>query len=119
MNQDFKTLITNNINVYSVKTDAFVIDTCNEEKTKQFLEFHNDIGGLKVSKQREKVNLPTVKYNVEKNELIQIPVYESKTIDIVDEYDTDNIIEIVKQGTTTGHRKIIYMSQKLLIKIIR
>ena len=51
MNQDFKTLITNNINVYSVKTDAFVIDTCNEEKTKQLLEFHDDIGGWKVSKQ--------------------------------------------------------------------
>ena len=52
MNQDFKTLITNNINIYSVKTDAFVIDTCNEEKTKQLLEFHDDIGGWKVSKQR-------------------------------------------------------------------
>ena len=98
MNQDFKTLITNNINVYSVKTDAFVVDTCNEEKTKQLLEFHDDIGGWKVSKQRDEINLPTVKFNVVNNELIKIPVYESKTIDIKDEYDTDNIIEIVKQN---------------------
>ena len=75
MKQDFKTLITNNINVYSVKTDTFVIDTCNEEKTKQLLEFHDDIGGWKVSKQRDEINLPTVKFNVVNNELIKIPVY--------------------------------------------
>ena len=99
MNEDFKTLTTNNINVYSVKTDAFVIDTRNVEKAKQLLESHNGIGGWKVSKQREEINLPTVKFNVEKNELLKIPVYESKTIDIVDEYDTDNIIEIVKQNS--------------------
>ena len=55
MNQDFKTLITNNIYIYSVKTDAFVIDTCNEEKTKQLLEFHDDIGGWKVSRQRNEI----------------------------------------------------------------
>ena len=73
MNQDFKTLITNNINIYSVKTDAFVIDTCNEEKTKQLLEFHDDVGGWKVSKQRDEINLPTVKFNVVNNELINIP----------------------------------------------
>ena len=109
MNQDFKTLITNDISVYSVKTDAFVIDTRNEEKTKQLIEFHDDIGGWKVSKQREEINLPTVNFNDVNNELRKIPVYESKTTGIVDEYDTD--IEIVKQRRTTGHRKIIYMSK--------
>ena len=123
MNQDFKTLITNNINVYSVKTDAFVIDTCNEEK-KQLFEFHDDMGGWKVSNQREDINLHTVKFNVVNNELIKIPVYESKTIDIVDEYDTDNIIEIVKQnnpimikGELPGTGKS-YICQRLLINII-
>ena len=118
--QDFKTLITNNINVYSVKTDAFVTDTCNEEKTKQLLEFHDDIGGWKVSKQRDEINLPTVKFHVVNNEQIKIPVYESKTIDIVDEYDTDNIIEIVRhnkpimiQGELPGTGKS-YICQKMV-----
>ena len=122
MNQDFKTLITNHINIYSVKTDAFVIDTCNEEKAKQLLEFHDDIGGWKVSKQRDEINLPTVKFNVVNNELIKIPVYESKTIDIKDEYDTDNIIEIVKQnnpimirGELPGTGKS-YICQKMVDK---
>ena len=122
MNQDFKTLTTNYINVYSVKTDAFVIDTCNEEKTKQILEFHDDIGGWKVSKQRDEINLPTVKFNVVNNELIKIQVYENKTIDIKDEYDTDNIIEIVKQnnpimirGELPGAGKS-YICQKMVDK---
>ena len=128
MNQDFKTLITNNSNIYSVKTDAFVIDTRNEEKTKQLLEFHDDIGGWKVSKQRDEINLPTVKFNVVNNELIKIPVYESITVDIVDEYDTDNIIEIVEQNNPimirgelpgTGKSYIYIYVKKWLIKIIR
>ena len=80
------------------------------------IEFHDDIGGWKVSKQRDEITLPTVKFSVANNEFIKIPVYESKTIDIKDEYDTDNVIEIVKQNNpimirTTGHRKIIYMSK--------
>ena len=62
------------------------------------MEFHNEIGGWKVSKKREEINLPTVKHNVVKNEPIKVPVYESKTIDIEDEYDTGKFIEIVEKN---------------------
>ena len=124
MNQDFYKLIINNINVYSVKTDAFVIDSYNVEKAKQLLEFHNDIGGWKVSIQGEEINFPKVKYEVAENDLIKIPVDESKTIDIKDEYDTDNIIEIVKQnnpnmirGELPGTGKS-YICQKMVDKKI-
>ena len=75
MNQDIYKLIINGINVYSVKTDAFVIDSYNVEKAKQLLEFHNDIGGWKVSGRDNEINLPTVKYEVVKNDLIKIPVH--------------------------------------------
>ena len=122
MNQDFYKLIIHNTNVYSVKTDAFVIDTCNVEKAKEILEFHNNIGGWKVSKHDEEINLPTVKYEVAKNEIVKIPVYESKRIDIVDEYDTDNIIEIIEQnnpimirGELPGTGKS-YICQKMVDK---
>ena len=122
MNQDIHKLIINDINVYSVKTDAFVIDSYNVEKAKQLLEFHNDIGGWKVSGRDNEINLPTVKYEVVKNDLIKIPVHESKTIDIKDEYDTDNIIEIVKQnnpimirGELPGTGKS-YICQKMVDK---
>ena len=66
MNQYFYKLISNNINVYSVKTDAFVIDSYNVEKAKQLIEFHNDMGGWKVSKQGEEISFPTIKYEVAK-----------------------------------------------------
>ena len=37
VSKDFHKLILNNTNVYSVKTDAFVIDECNLEKAKNIL----------------------------------------------------------------------------------
>ena len=67
---------------------------------------------------------PTVDYEITQNELIQIPIYESKTIDIVDEYDTDNIIEMIEQnnpimirGALPGTGKS-YICQKMVDKII-
>ena len=54
-----------------------------------------------------------------------IPVYESKTIDIADEYDTDNIIEIAKpnnpimiRGELPGTGKSYIYVKKWLIKNI-
>ena len=37
-------------------------------------------------------------YEVVKNELIDIPTLESKELLIKDEYDTDNIIEVIKEN---------------------
>ena len=116
MNQYFYTLILNGIYVYSVKPDAFVLDTCNVEKAKELLEFHNYIGGWKVSKQDEEINLPTEKYEVAKNESIQIPVD--------DEYSTDKHIEIIEQndpilirGELPGTGKsYIYICQEMVDK---
>ena len=51
-----------------------------KKKTKQLLEFHDDIGGWKVSKQREEINLPTVQFNVVNNELIKIQFMNVKLL---------------------------------------
>jgi hypothetical protein len=50
----------NGIEVHSVKTDAFTIDTRNVEKAIEILDFHNDIGGWRVSKENDDIILPTV-----------------------------------------------------------
>ena len=76
--------------------ELFTIQRSDITKTRELLIFNNEIGGWRVSN-AEYIKFPTVDYEVSQNELIQIPVYESKTIDIVDEYDTDNIIEIIEQ----------------------
>ena len=92
------------------------MDTC--WKGKATVRIHNDLGGWKASKQGEEINSPTIEYGAAKNELLQTPAYESKTIGIVDEYDADSkTIESTRQkekpkdekGRTTGHRKITNM----------
>eukprot|EP00438_Fugacium_kawagutii_P013577 Skav212334 [mRNA] locus=scaffold5228:693:3725:+ [translate_table: standard] len=93
MHQAFRKLQKNGINVYSVKTDAFVIDSKNVEKAKTLLNFHNDIGGWRVSKYGDDIILPLQKYEVVRNELINIPTLECKELLIKDEYNTDNIID--------------------------
>ena len=56
------------------------------------MNFTNEIGGRRVNKYNDDIKFPTVKYEVVQNEPIEIPIYENKTIDIEDEYDSDIII---------------------------
>ena len=100
MQQAFYKLIKNNVHVHSVKTDAFVIDTFNVERAKGLLDFYDDVGGWRVSKEGEDIKLPTTKYEIVENDKVDIPVYECKKLMIKDEYDTDDIIDthIVKNN---------------------
>jgi hypothetical protein len=82
--------------MFSVKTDAFVVRATDVEKAGGLLNFTSEIGGWRVSKHNDDIKFPTVKYEVVQNEPIEIPIYENKTIDIEDEYDTDIIIEYTK-----------------------
>ena len=122
MYQDYSKLNQNGINVFSVKTDAFVIQRSDISRARELLIFNNEIGGWRVSNDKY-IKFPTVNYEVSQNKLVQIPVYESKTMDIVDEYDTDNIIEIIEQNNPTMVRGALpgtgksYICQKWLIKM--
>eukprot|EP00438_Fugacium_kawagutii_P015581 Skav229714 [mRNA] locus=scaffold49:189255:192446:+ [translate_table: standard] len=91
--KSYRILNKNKIKVYSVKTDAFVIDTLNVEKAKKVLDFHNDVGGWRVSKHNENIILPSVNYEIVKNEEVPIPVFENEFIPIEDEYNTKSIID--------------------------
>lgn len=109
------------ISVFSVKTDAFTIRAEDEEKAKEILVFHNDIGGWRVSK-NEDIKLPNLPYEAVENKLVKIPVCGSVEIMIEDEYDTDSIIskiEKVKQvmirGLVPGTGKS-YICQKMVDK---
>ena len=95
MYQDYYKLRSNGVDVCSVKTDAFVIKRCDEERTKKILDFHNGIGGWRISKY-EDIKLPSVEYEIAKNEKVEIPTYKHTVIEIKNEYDTDNIIEVIK-----------------------
>ena len=84
------------IKVYSVKTDAFTVKAEDEGKARGVLDFHNDIGGWRVSKYDD-IKLPTEQYKIVKNQSVEIPVYECKEIKIDDEYDTDAIIDKIEK----------------------
>ena len=115
----------NNTKMFSVKTDAFVIRATDVEKAGKLLNFNNEIGGWRVSKYNDDIKFPSVKYEVMKNELIEIPIYENKIIDIENEYDTDNIIEYIKnnnpmmiRGELPGIGKN-YICQRMVDKIYK
>ena len=100
----------NNTKIFSVKTDTFVIRATDVKKAGKLLNFNNEIGGWRISKYNDDIKFPSVKYEVVENKLIKIPIYENKTIDIENEYDTDNIIEYIKnnnpmmiRGKTAGN----------------
>ena len=96
MYEAYEKLMENKIKAYSVRTDAFVIDTSNVDEAKGLLDFHNDVGGWRVSKSNEDTILPTVEYNIIENEKVEIPVVICKECHVKDEYDTDNIIDEYK-----------------------
>ena len=60
MYEAYEKLIENKVKVYSAKTDAFVIDTCNVDKARDILDFNNDVGGWRVSHSNEEIILPSV-----------------------------------------------------------
>ena len=80
------------VKVYSVKTDAYTIESKDEAKAREVLDFHNDVGGWRVSK-TDDIKLPTDEYKFVENKLIEIPIYKSEEIEVNDEYDTDAIVE--------------------------
>eukprot|EP00438_Fugacium_kawagutii_P000596 Skav236168 [mRNA] locus=scaffold298:273670:276849:+ [translate_table: standard] len=102
------------ITVYSVKTDAFTIKAEDEEKARRVLDFHDDIGGWRVSKYDD-IKLPTVKYEVIKNQSIEIPIYENEESKSDDEYDTDDIISKIDEKKTVMIKAVYAGSDKSYI----
>ena len=84
------------VKIYSVKNDAFTICKDDLDKAKARIEFGDKIGNWRVSKDSDELKLPSNKYEVNKNEFIEIPTYSNKPIGIKNEYDTKSIIEEIK-----------------------
>ena len=77
------------INVYAVKTDACHIAKRDVKKTKNILNFHNDIVGWRVE-DKKVVPVPEV-YGWKNNEIPKIPIYKSERIEVQNEWDTEVI----------------------------
>ena len=90
MNEAYETLMRDDVMVYSVKTDAFVIDKCNLCKAKGVLKFGSEIGGWRWS---DKFNFPSKAFSKQPSILCGITEYQNKTGDVKDEWNTDEIID--------------------------
>eukprot|EP00438_Fugacium_kawagutii_P014503 Skav208988 [mRNA] locus=scaffold395:76378:79443:- [translate_table: standard] len=123
MYRAYRKLKENGITCWSVKTDAFVINSDELERAKEILEFHKGIGGWRADKRNEEIKIPTVRYEVVRNEKVEIPIFECKELHIRDEYDTHNIIEehiipskhVIIRGELPGTGKS-YICQKMVEK---
>ena len=119
MYEDYYKLKGAGINVYSVKNDAMTIDKKNLEKAQEILNFCDGIGGWRVNK-FDYIKLPSVKYEIVKNDLIEIPVFKNEKINVKNEYDTDAIIDdiieknpVMIRGEVPGTGKS-YICQKMM-----
>ena len=101
-------LRSNDVKVYSVKTDAFTIHEDDLNKVKGIpncvmpslregiLKFDDAIGNWRVSKSR--INFPNEKYKYKFNRLIEIPSLENVKLEVADEFDTETICNQIIQS---------------------
>ena len=98
MYQDYLKLVENNVDVWSVKTDAVVIRREHLRRAKKALDFNEEIGGWRHEKGKQLLE-PRGKLEQKPNELISIPVYKNETINVKDEWDTEAIAkDIIKHN---------------------
>lgn len=118
MYNDYQILKNNGVSVYSVKTDAFIIDKTNLEKVKGLLTFTPEIGSWRNSKD-EHIIIPSHKFETKMNVLMPIPKYETNKIKIEDEWNTEEICDafienkrVIVRATLPGCGKS-YACQKM------
>jgi hypothetical protein len=90
MYSDYNALIAKGVVVFSVKTDAFTIKPNDLETAKSCLEFNQDIGGWRHSKD-EDIKLPLEKYQYKYNMEIPVAKPSFERVKLVDELDANEM----------------------------
>lgn len=99
MFRDAKTLTKNNINIYSVKTDALTILDSDVDKVQTLINFSSERGGWRLSK-TEQIIFPSDNLQVINNSRIEITPLETTRLEVKDEYDTDEICSLFEKHKT-------------------
>ena len=98
--KDYNTLRENNIEVFSVKTDAFTILRKDLQKTMKLLKFGKDIGDWKGV--LNNFGFPHQQSEMKKNEPIEIPEVVNERIMLKDEWDSKEAVEKVLE-----HKRVL------------
>ena len=96
MQEDYNKLINNGVDVWSVKTDAFVIRHEHLSKAKKAITFNNNIGGWRHEKGK-RIAPPSEKHKMNENTIPTIPEYTNETLEIKDEWDTESIAKQITE----------------------
>ena len=91
--KDYNTLRENDIEVFSVKTDAFTILRKDLQKAMKLLKFGKDIGDWKGI--LNNFGFPHQQYEMKQNEPIEIPEVVTERIMLHDEWDSKEAVEKV------------------------
>ena len=92
MYQDYLKFTNSDVKVYSVKTDAFIIDKKDVKKAKKLINFSKDVGGWRTENNKQ-VSPPSDYYKMKPNEIPTMPVYRNERPPTPDEYDTQSNCE--------------------------
>ena len=92
----FDILKDNDISIYSVKTDCFVIKSQDLDKAKSLLNFDNGLGSWRLSKTSD-INIPSSYINITNCVTIPIDDLTTTQLQVNDEYDTSEICQLFEQ----------------------
>ena len=96
MQEEYTKLVNDGVDVWSVKSDAFVIRHEHLNKAKKAITFNNNIGGWRHEKCK-RIIPPTEKHRQKENTLTTIPEYKNETLEIKDGWDTESIAKQITQ----------------------
>ena len=96
MQEDYNKLINNGLDVWSVKTDAFVIRHDHLNKAKKAIKFNNNIEGWRYENGK-RITPPSEKYKMNESTIPTIPIYENETLDVENEWDTESIAKQITE----------------------
>ena len=103
MQCDYQKLVDNDIKVLSVKSDAFVVQCSgfnkwSLRKTQEVLEFNDGIGGWRMAKSHDQIHHTGTQLFEQKScEYVEIPIIKSKRINVMDEYDENELVDLVEK----------------------
>ena len=96
MQEDYNKVVGSGIDVWSVKTDAFVIRHEHLSKVKKAITFNNNIGGWRHEKGK-RIAPPTEKHKMNESTIPTIPEYTNETLESKDEWDTESIAKQITE----------------------
>ena len=96
MYKDYNALITQGVEVFSVKTDAFTIKPEDLEIATSCLHFSTDIGGWRHAKDDD-IKLPSENYQYKFNTEIPITRPAFERVELLDEWDADEMCRIFEE----------------------